>query len=67
MAILTPEQQAEAAKIQADRDARMKQFRDADESDEAGRRRPVKTPELCPDGGSRLKARKLIGRMLSEP
>ena len=27
LAILTPEQQAEAAKIQAERDARMKQFR----------------------------------------
>jgi len=41
MAILTPEQQAEAAKIQADRELRMKQFRTR--MDE---RRPARTPEL---------------------
>ena len=43
MTILTPEQQAEAAKIQADRDLRMKQFRTR--SDEKVRR-PAKTPEF---------------------
>jgi Spy/CpxP family protein refolding chaperone len=43
MAILTPEQQAEAAKIQADREQRMKQFRTR--SDEMGRR-PARTPEF---------------------
>jgi len=42
-AILTPEQQAEAAKIQADRELRMKQFRTR--LDEKGRR-PAKTPEF---------------------
>ena len=41
MAILTPEQQAEAAKIQADRELRMKQFRTKRDD-----RRPAKTPEL---------------------
>ena len=41
LAILTPEQQAEAAKIQADRELRMKQFRSRMEE-----RRPARTPEL---------------------
>ena len=41
MAILTPEQQAEAAKIQADRELRMKQFRTKRDD-----RRPAKTPEI---------------------
>ncbi|WP_157898653.1 Spy/CpxP family protein refolding chaperone [Luteitalea pratensis] len=40
MTILTPEQQAEAAKIQAERELRMKQFRTKRDD-----RRPVKTPE----------------------
>jgi len=40
LAVLTPEQQAEAAKIQAERELRMKQFRTKRDD-----RRPVKTPE----------------------
>ena len=40
MAILTPDQQAEAAKIQVDRELRMKQFRTKRDD-----RRPVKTPD----------------------
>jgi protein CpxP len=43
MAILTPEQQGEAAKIQADRELRMKQFRTR--SDEKVRR-PAPTPDF---------------------
>ena len=43
MVILTPEQQAEAAKIQADRELRMKQFRTR--SNEK-MRRPAQTPEF---------------------
>ena len=47
-AILTPEQQAEAAKIQADRELRMKQFRTTRDDFRTKRddRRPAKTPEL---------------------
>jgi periplasmic protein CpxP/Spy len=44
MAVLTPEQQAEAAKIQADRETRMKQFRTR--PDQRRGERPAKTPEI---------------------
>ena len=43
LAILTPEQQAEAAKIQADREARMKQFRT--KRDDVGRG-PARIPDF---------------------
>ena len=44
MAVLTPEQQAEAAKIQAERETRMKQFRKRGEARRGAL--PAKTPEF---------------------
>lgn len=44
-AILTPEQQAEAAKIQAERDARMQQFRTRSDQRGAQRRQPKPQPD----------------------